>query len=318
MPDGSLPTSVVRFTDTAGHVVGVGVLVGKREVLTCAHVVNLASGRDKLSGEQPREPVVVDFPGRTAVSAQVRQWLPPPPREGTPGQDVAGLELTEDAPADVTPAKLITTLPGPGHEVDVFGYPGKPARPDGAWVRAVVRRQVGNGYLQLDAKSALQVQPGYSGSPVWDPVTGRVVGLVATAGRTTPDSYAITADLLRLSWPRALDHRRRGDDKGLDRLNVVHLAGARFGGGDRDHLIEALHQDLDHLTRNEGLRPDLLVVAGDLTERGLRTEFEQAVAFLDGLAEAVELPRDRVVVVSCSEVIRARWTLSRSRRTACA
>ena len=298
MPDGSLPTSVVRLTDTAGRTVGAGVLVGPREVLTCAHVVNLAAGRDKLNGEQPDEPVLVDFPGRATISARVRQWVPPPPREGAPGQDVAGVELTEDAPADVIPAKLITTLPGPGHEVDVFGYPDKPARPDGAWVRAVVRGQVGNGYLQLDGKSALQVQPGYSGSPVWDPATGRVVGIIATAGRATPDSYAITADLLRLSWPTALDRRRRGDDGGLDQLNVVHLAGTRFGGdADRDHLLAALHQDLDHLAAEEGLRPDLLVVAGDLTERGLRTEFDHAIAFLDALAEAVELPRDRVVVV---------------------
>ncbi|MFD0199524.1 MULTISPECIES: pentapeptide repeat-containing protein [Saccharothrix] len=298
MPDGSLPTSVVRFTDTAGRTVGAGVLVGPRAVLTCAHVVNLAAGRDKLNGEQPDEPVLVDFPGRATIRAHVRQWVPPPPREGAPGQDVAGVELAEDAPPDVTPAKLITTLPGPGHEVDVFGYPDKPARPDGAWVRAVVRGQVGNGYLQLDGKSALQVQPGYSGSPVWDPVTGRVVGIIATAGRATPDSYAITADLLRLSWPTALDRRRRGDEGGLDRLNVVHLAGTRFGGdGDRDHLLTALHEDLDHLAAEEGLRADLLVLAGDLTERGLRTEFDHAVTFLDALAEAVELSRDRVVVV---------------------
>ncbi|WP_367135172.1 pentapeptide repeat-containing protein [Saccharothrix sp. HUAS TT1] len=297
MPDGSLPGSVVRFTDAAGHVVGVGVLVGERRVLTCAHVVNLAVGRDGLSGAPPDDPVLVDFPGRAAIRATVRQWLPPPPREGAPGQDVAGLELAEDAPAGATPAKLITTLPGPGHEVDVFGYPDRPARPDGAWVRAVVRGRVGNGYLQLDSTSALQVQPGYSGSPVWDPVTGRVVGIIATAGRTAPDCYAITADLLRLSWPDALDHhRRRGDVRGPDRLDVLHLAGTRFGR-DGDHRLTVLHHDLEHLAAREGLRPDLVVVAGDLTERGLRTEFEQAFAFLEGLAEAVELPRDRVVVV---------------------
>ncbi|WP_309112471.1 trypsin-like peptidase domain-containing protein [Saccharothrix sp.] len=284
MSAGSLPPSVVRFT-RGGGIVGLGVLVGGREIVTCAHVVNLALGRDKLDAERP-ERVEVQVGERT-FEARVEQWVPPPAREGAPGDDVAGLRL--DDPAPVEPARLITTLPGIGQEVRIFGYPGKPVRPNGSWVTAVVRGEVDGGLVQLDSASAIQVQPGYSGSPVWDVASGRVIGIVATAGRNAADSYAVGADRLRQVWPEVLDRRRRWHvENGLEHLTVLQPAGPRFGG---EPPVDGLFDDV------ADVRPDLVVVAGDLTAHGLRTEFEQAFAWLDGLAEAVELPRDRVVVV---------------------
>lgn len=284
MSAGSLPPSVVRFT-RGGGIVGLGVLVGGREIVTCAHVVNLSLGRDKLDAERP-ERVEVQVGERT-FEARVEQWVPPPAREGAPGDDVAGLRL--DDPAPVEPARLITTLPGIGQEVRIFGYPGKPVRPNGSWVTAVVRGEVDGGLVQLDSASAIQVQPGYSGSPVWDVASGRVIGIVATAGRNAADSYAVGADRLRQVWPEVLDRRRRWHvENGLEHLTVLQPAGPRFGG---EPPVDGLFDDV------ADVRPDLVVVAGDLTAHGLRTEFEQAFAWLDGLAEAVELPRDRVVVV---------------------
>ncbi|MFI9816996.1 trypsin-like peptidase domain-containing protein [Saccharothrix variisporea] len=285
MPDGSLPPSVARFTRD-GVVVGLGVLVGTRQVVTCAHVVNLALGREKLAGDRP-DHVEVHVGGQTLVAA-VEQWVPPPVREGAPGDDVAGLVLDVDVP--VPPARLVTTLPGVGQEVRVFGYPGKPVRPNGSWVTGVVRGEVDGGLVQLDSASAIHVQPGFSGSPVWDVAGGRVIGIVATAGRGAADSYAVGADRLRQVWPEVLDRRRRRVDDGLDELTIVQPAGPRFGG-DVPPATGRLVEDL------ADVHPDLLVVAGDLTEHGLRSEFEQAFAWLGEVAEAVELPRDRVVVV---------------------
>src|SRR5688572_30115781 len=143
MPDGSLPTSVVRLLDARGGTVGAGVVLGGH-VVTCAHVVNLALGRDERSPEQPSGTITVDFPALdgtqdgTTVTARVHTWASPPPEEGRPGDDVAVLEL--DLPAEVTPARLISTPLRNGSPVDVLGYPA--GRPDGAWVRAVVRGQV--------------------------------------------------------------------------------------------------------------------------------------------------------------------------------
>lgn len=269
MPDGSLPTSVVRVLDPAGEPVGAGVVLD-RHVVTCAHVVNLALGLDERSADRPAGPVTVDFPalGGAPVTAEVGSWSPPPPREGAPGDDVA--VLAPALPAGVTPARLTDAPPRAGRQVDVFGYPGN--RPDGAWVRAVMRGQVGNGLLQLDSESALAVGRGYSGSPVWDPGTGRVVGIVAAAA--SRDCYAITADRLR----RELPDQAPG-------LTVLHLFGTRFGSG--RPLPGGFAET----------RPDLVVFTGDLTEHGRPDEFEQGFRFLAEVADAVRLPRHRVVVV---------------------
>jgi DNA-binding CsgD family transcriptional regulator len=77
---------VVRLLGPGGRPVGVGVLVGQRKIVTCAHVVNAALGRDQTAQDQPGEPVVVEFPllataggGQPArLTARVRRWLAPP------------------------------------------------------------------------------------------------------------------------------------------------------------------------------------------------------------------------------------------------
>lgn len=202
----------------------------------------------------------------------------------------------------------------------MFGYPGSPPRPDGAWVQATVRGEVGGGrHLQLDSTldSALRIQPGFSGSPVYDRGTGRVLGLLTatpTAASGDRDSYAITAEQLRLAWPEVLDPRyaqaRTRSTSGVSELTILHVSDPQFGrnhlfGGNgltpadqsHDTLFQRLHDDLDRLAEDPGLRPDLMVVTGDLAEWGLRSEFDQVVEFLAALTEAVQLPRKHVALV---------------------
>ena len=335
MAEGPPERFVVRLRTADGGTAGMGVLVGDRQVVTCAHVVNTALGLDRRAQSQPSGKVLLDFPllptdpgqNRTDLcrTARVVQWLPPP-REGAAGDDVAGLELDAAAPDSARAARLILNLPRAGRGTRVFGYPGSPPRPDGAWVPATVRGQVGGGRIQLDSgiEAALRVQPGFSGSPVWDDEAGRVVGLIAAASLRTNerDSYAIDADRLRLAWPEVL--LRRPPDRRITagrqtgghdlppatELTVLHVSDPQFGrhhlfGGngftdadkDLDSLFSRLHDDLDRLATDPGLGPDLIVVTGDLAEWGLRSEFDKVNRFLAALAEATELPRRHVVVV---------------------
>ncbi len=225
----------VRVLDAAGRTAGVGVLVGPQEILTCAHVVNVALGRDRATQDRPAGEVTVAFavddgPPQRAL---VQRWWPPP-RTGAIGDDIAGLVLTgTELPAGATPARLAANPPAPGQVVDVFSYPGTPPRPHGAWVEATVRGQVGGRHLQLDstADSALRIQPGFSGSPVYDRVTSRVVGLLTAtppAASGDRDSYAITADRLRLAWPEVLDARqarvRERAGGGVSELTILHVS----------------------------------------------------------------------------------------------
>ncbi|AXX33744.1 WD-40 repeat protein [Actinosynnema pretiosum subsp. pretiosum] len=212
--------------------------------------------------------VRVEFPGRGSTDGVVRRWLP------SPSEDVARLELSA-VPGGVDPAVLASRSPLPGRVVRVFGYPGKPSRPQGAWVEAVVRGHVDGGLVQLDSRSALQVQRGYSGSPVWDDTSGRVVGVVAMAGVSTLDSYAVPVEVLA---------ELTADWRSTDPV-VLHLPGLRCGSG------------LPLPGFGDDVRADLVVVAGDLTEHGLRSEFAEAFGVLAGIAERLGLARDRVAVV---------------------
>jgi WD40 repeat protein/3',5'-cyclic AMP phosphodiesterase CpdA len=319
---------LVRLITISGTTAGVGVLVGPREIVTCAHVVNSALGREQRAQEQPDGVVGVEFPllathGGPAAGglARVVRWVPPP-RQGAAGDDLAGLLLEVDATAaGATPAKLALVTPAPGRLVDVFGYPGVPPRPDGGWVEATLRLPVGGGQLQLDGRteSALRIQPGYSGSPVVDRSAGRVIGLISTAprpGSGDTDSYAISAERLVSLWPEVLDPDGITSRASIGRigprpeLTLLHLSDPQFGknhlfGGngltpaDRkyDTLFGRLHEDLNGLMAEHGLRPDLVVVTGDLSEWGLRSEFDQVIDFLSTLCEAIGVPRRHVAIV---------------------
>lgn len=313
--------SAVRVLNPDGHTAGVGVLVGPREILTCAHVVNAGLGRDRRAQDPPTGEVTVGFAAGDGppLRARVQRWLPPP-RSRAAGDDIAGLVLTgTELPPGTGPARLAVNPPARSQVVDVFGYPGDPPRPDGVWVTAIVRGQVGGRYLRLESSpdSALWIQPGFSGSPVYDRSTRRVVGLLAAAPPIASgerDSYAITADQLRLAWPEVLDPRhdqaRRRAADGVGELVVLHVSDPQFGGHHlfggngmtpadqaRDTLFARLHDDLERLAAEHDLRPDLMVVTGDLAEWGLRSEFDQVVAFLAALTEAVALSRRHVALV---------------------
>ncbi|WP_440901237.1 trypsin-like peptidase domain-containing protein [Actinosynnema sp.] len=287
MHPAALPSSAARVLDADDNPVGGAVLLAGGTVMTCAHVVNHALRRHERDPARPDAPIRVQFGPRT-TTARVVHWMPPPAREGDPGDDIAGLAL-DAPPPDIPPARLITTLPRPNTVVRIFGYPAKPTRPDGAWVDALVKGRNSRGHLQLESTSALRVQPGFSGSPVWDDVTGRVVGIIATAGTSTPDSYAISAEQLRVGWS-ALGSSRTA--KRPDLVTALHLPGPRAGGKTWSFTTDDLLRDLPADTP-----PDLLVVAGDLTEQGGKAEFAQAFRLLADLAEDLDLPRDRVLVV---------------------
>lgn len=198
--------SIVTFRHN-GVVVGVGFLVDRRHVLTCAHVVNAALGLDPRGQDRPGEPLYVEF---TLIQhdlvrkANIVRWVPPPPAgvKPTGESDVAGLELTELAPKSAKPLHFGT--PRPHSTVEVYGYPTQPARPNGGWVLGHLLRPVDNGLLQIDSDrdGALRAQPGYSGSPVIDQA-GRAVGMLATASILPgqDDCYAIPPAWMIGTWP---------------------------------------------------------------------------------------------------------------------
>lgn len=89
-------------------------------------------------------------------------------------------------------------------------------------------------------------------------------------------------------------------DGGLS-ATVLHISDTQFGRyhrfGDSDNLAGHLVRDVTRLVSG-GVPPvDLVVVSGDIAERGKRPEFQQARAFVDEICRELELGPERVVVV---------------------
>ncbi|MDQ3785845.1 MAG: serine protease, partial [Actinomycetota bacterium] len=127
----SRTTSIVTIRRD-GVPVGVGFLVGRDRVVTCAHVVNAALGLDVRGQDRPDESFLVEFAliqSGVVRTAKVVLWVPPPRAGAAPDgeADIAGLELTEPAPRSAKPLRFAT--PRPHSAVDVYGYPAQPARP---------------------------------------------------------------------------------------------------------------------------------------------------------------------------------------------
>jgi Trypsin-like peptidase domain len=197
---------------------GVGFVVGDRQVLTCAHVVNTALGRTQRDQQAPgaQARVQVDFPllgdpeAAPLRNCRVEVWVPPP-ASGVAGGDVAGLVLVgEGLPAGAGAARLAEAVDAREAKVDLFGYPGEPPGREGAWSHCALSGVVGGGMIQLDTsrEAVFRAQPGYSGSPavVADGMGDAVVGMLAVASRDDEgrDAYAIPVARLGDSWPEVL------------------------------------------------------------------------------------------------------------------
>lgn len=188
-------------------------------IITCAHVVNAALGRDPRAQEPPgpQARVQVDFPmldgpaGARSRSCAVQAWVPPPSR-GLTGGDVAGLVLADKGlPEHASPAGLADPMVW-DVTASVFGYPGDPPRPaEGAWAEVKLRGMNDNRGIQLDggSESVIRLQPGYSGSPVVmtsGAGADTVLGMLAVASTDrVRGTCAIPVSELARAWPDVID-----------------------------------------------------------------------------------------------------------------
>ena len=91
---------------------------------------------------------------------------------------------------------------------------------------------------------------------------------------------------------------RTGDQLSATILHVSDTQFGRYHRFDRsDSLAGYLIQDVERLITGGLPQIDLVVLSGDIAERGKRAEYEQARAFSDEICNAVLLEPDRIVVV---------------------
>lgn len=163
---------VIRVIQSLAEVekdhVGMGVLLTPSHILTCAHVVNSALGRDEYEGSAPDPdvPITVSFPileDAKQMQALILDWSAP----GMAGLDCAVLELSEPAPVSVgiSILSIASEYDLLDDKISIYGslVPGHP----GAHVTAEVQGLVGAQWSQLTVNSPSGMQLGFSGSGVW-------------------------------------------------------------------------------------------------------------------------------------------------------
>ncbi|MDJ1644700.1 serine protease [Streptomyces pakalii] len=211
--DEALNAAVVRVGGVTGTVVGGGFLVTADRVLTCAHVVSDALGRDRALPVAPGEEVLVDFPladgAGERVVAEVEQWIrEDPPQCG----DVAVLRLGGAVPG-TRPLPIAASDEVSDRPVRVVGFPDDELGV--LWHRGELSGKSAGDWIQLsraDSRTA-HITAGYSGSPVWDDRRGAAVGIVVASQRKRDDaqqSFAISVKAALAKLPD-LDRELAGD-----------------------------------------------------------------------------------------------------------
>jgi Trypsin-like peptidase domain len=203
---GLIDRSIVRvFSNSAatrpGTPYGIGFLVGPQSVLTCAHVVQAATGKAAL---QPGDGVMIDFP--MIAPGDLRRAAVTQISNDAAAADLAGLAVTS-VPAPAAAVRVVAADGSEGHRVQAFGTTR--ARDAGVWSQGVLRRPIAGGVLQIEDERGygVPIQPGFSGSPLIDQDLGAVIGML-TSVESKPDrrvAYALPGATLHAAWPLLAD-----------------------------------------------------------------------------------------------------------------
>ncbi|GAA6623004.1 eIF2A-related protein [Scytonema sp. NUACC26] len=203
-----LESCLVRIYAKSGNVIGGGLLVSPNFIITCAHVISTALGLPEDSTVIPDQTVLLDFPlleeEKQLLEARVVFWRPCNPNDKY--EDIAGLELKTPVPAEATPMWLLPSEDLSGHHFQTCGFPF--GEPNGAWATGVLRGRTAKGWVQLEdvKQQGFNLEPGFSGAPIWDDTLGRVVG-IAVEGRynNRPEAkvgFMIPAKILVAAWDK--------------------------------------------------------------------------------------------------------------------
>jgi WD40 repeat protein len=190
-----LQKSIVRILKENGETAGTGFVLDKDGLIaTCAHVI-WSDGESRPRPEKVS--LVFHTSGETRRASVVGDWW-----RTSQAEDVAILRL--DGPL---PQECVALLPGTSqgtseHPFDTFGFPRSNPK-DGIWGTGQILRATSLQNIPVLQLSSKEVTPGFSGAPVVDRLTGRVVGMVTAItpsdqyGRLAETAFATPTETLR-------------------------------------------------------------------------------------------------------------------------
>lgn len=172
----SLNTGIVSIlNEKRNRIEGTGFLVSKNLVVTCAHVI-----RD--AGKAPSQEIQLQIrASKQTMTALIEPayWKPPDQ------EDIAFLRLLQDKPEQEEILLLGSSSGTSGHFFETIGFPASLDEARGYGTIGGSVTLANRKLLQLTG--ATEITSGFSGAPVLDKQTRRVVGMVASIA--TPDKY---------------------------------------------------------------------------------------------------------------------------------
>ncbi len=189
-----LRAAIARIRQANGRVVGAGFLVSDKYILTCAHVVNAALGKQLDAPDEPNQEVCLDFPlvaSGKILRGRVACWIPVQPSSSISpetGADIALLELESPLQQGTKPIRLVKAENLWKHPFRVFGFPEGQAV--GVYTDGIIRGEQANGRVHIEVVGGYHIQPGFSGSPVWDEQLDGVAGMTVAIDPLDPDVRA--------------------------------------------------------------------------------------------------------------------------------
>jgi hypothetical protein len=180
----------VAILGADGNPVGSGLMLDDAHILTCAHVVRMATGIEDQDPPPPYDRDIniqtLPWQGNTLPTARLMPgaWERTSVVPGDKGlRDLALLKLSAPLANVRHGWGLYPGAHVPKAPVTLFAFPeGQIA---GVRSDIILKGVVGDGWWQVDNTPAAQfkIAPGFSGSPVFEPSIERVLGLVAEADR---------------------------------------------------------------------------------------------------------------------------------------
>ncbi|WP_071187408.1 trypsin-like peptidase domain-containing protein [Trichormus sp. NMC-1] len=187
----SYKTRIARIYTSADenviNVVGGGFLISDQYIVTCAHVVADALGINHTTQEKPQSLIKLDFPfcagdNKKKFEANVKCWKPQSNPNYSYGEDIAVLEFLEKLPTNNITFQL-SLADTNNHQFSVLGFPE--GRDQGVITKGKLLGAVGDrlGLVQMEVEkqSSFYIEPGFSGTPVWDEELASFVGIVVSS-----------------------------------------------------------------------------------------------------------------------------------------
>ena len=247
-----LKTGIVRILAADGTTTsGTGFILSEKGIIvTCSHVIQ----PEKLQVRGYPRPEKVEVIFRANGQKAAARLLPQAWRAAE-AEDVAFLQLEGPLPSEVVALSIGTSEGSAGHAFQTFGFPDQSPE-EGIYGEGSLLDQTAIlGIRVLQVKSS-EITPGFSGAPVFDTESRRVVGMVTSIaapdkfGRLAETAFITPAETLISIYPELVP----SDVRPYMGLSPFTEKDAEFFFG-RRRLVEGLEEALR-------ARPRFLLVMG--------------------------------------------------------